>query len=58
MSLLIEDINDNINGNIFHVIVSVSYRTFLDKANKTKVILHADLTYKKVKMITTFLVPT
>lgn len=56
--LLIEDINNNIRGNIFHVIVLVTYRTFLDKENTTKVIHCADLTNKKPEMTITLLVPT
>lgn len=58
MPLLIEDINNNITGNIFHVVVLVTYRTFLYKTNRSKEIFRADVTYKKVEMTITLLVPT
>ena len=58
MPLLIEDIDNNKIGRIFHGVVLVTYWTFLDKENKSKATLCVDLTYKKSEMTITLLVPT
>lgn len=49
MPLLIKNINNTITRKIFHGIVLVTYRTYLDKRENSKAIFNANLIDSKAK---------
>ena len=49
----IEELNERKIGKIFEGDVLVLYKYVLDKVNKTREVLHADVTYIKVEMTIT-----
>ena len=56
--LSIEDLNNRRTGQVFVGDIMVVYSTYLDKENKTRSIMHADMTDKEGMMKVTLTIPT
>jgi hypothetical protein len=55
--LPIEGLNERQTGQLFVRDIMVVYTTYLDKANKSRFIMHADMTDKDAMMTVTLIVP-
>ena len=55
--LSIEGLNNHRSGQVFIGDIMVVYNTYLDKANKSRSIMHADMTDKEAMMIVTLTIP-
>jgi hypothetical protein len=56
--LSIEGLNNHRTGQVFIGDIMVVYNTYLDKANKTRSIMRADMTDKEALMTVTLNIPT
>jgi hypothetical protein len=56
--LSIEGLNNRQTGQVFIRDIMFVYITYLEKENKTKSIMHADMTDKEALMIVTLIIPT
>jgi hypothetical protein len=56
--LSIEGINSRRTGQVFVEDIMVIYSTYLDKENKTRCIMHADMTNSEALMTVTLTIPT
>lgn len=56
--ILIEGLNNRRTGKVFVRDIMVIYNTYLDKANKTRSIMRADMTDKEAMMTVTLTIPS